>query len=258
MASLQAHLAVWILKWRTKRRLRHCRDYRLASQILRPLPYKPPASVRITNARLNGVPGEWVESPSSAEQVLLYLHGGGYFACSAETHRPITAFFAMHGFRVFAPNYRLAPENPFPAAVEDAAAVYRGLFRESVRSRALLLPATRRAAHLRFRSCSLSAPRARPFPLPPRFSLRGPILPPPANRSARTPGAARSSTARPSPQPLACIWPTPIRATRWHLRCTPISQVFRRCLSTLAQMRPCGTIPRGSPKKRVPRRSAWS
>src|SRR2546430_1288143 len=54
-------------------------------------------------------------------------HAGGYFACSAETHRPITAFFAMHGFRVFAPNYRLAPENPFPAAVEDAAAVYRGL-----------------------------------------------------------------------------------------------------------------------------------
>lgn len=130
MASLQAHLAVWILKWRTKRRLRHCRDYRLARQILRPPPYKPPASVRITNALLNGVSGEWVESPNSAEEVLLYLHGGGYFACSAETHRPITAFFARHGFRVFAPNYRLAPENPFPAAVEDAAAVYRGLLPE--------------------------------------------------------------------------------------------------------------------------------
>jgi epsilon-lactone hydrolase len=128
MASLQAHLAVWILKWRTKRRLKHCRDYRLARQILRPLPYKPPAAVRITNASLNGVPGEWVESPSSAQDLLLlYLHGGGYFACSAETHRPITAFFAMHGFRVFAPDYRLAPESPFPAAVDDAAAVYRGL-----------------------------------------------------------------------------------------------------------------------------------
>src|SRR5215472_6582701 len=113
MASFQAHLAVWILKWRTKRRLKHCRDYRLAREILRPLPYKPPAAVRITNASLNGVPGEWVESPSSSQDMLLlYLHGGGYFACSAETHRPITAFFAMHGFRVFAPDYRLAPENP--------------------------------------------------------------------------------------------------------------------------------------------------
>jgi epsilon-lactone hydrolase len=127
MASLQAHVAVWMIKWRVKRRLKNCRDYRLARQILRPFPYKPPASVRITNARVNGIPGEWVESPNSTQRVLLFLHGGGYFACSAETHRPITASFAMHGFRVFAPNYRLAPENPFPAAVDDVVAVYRGL-----------------------------------------------------------------------------------------------------------------------------------
>jgi acetyl esterase/lipase len=59
--------------------------------------------------------------------VLLYLHGGGYFGCSAESHRPITVFFALQGFRVFAPDYRLAPENRFPAAVDDAVAVYRGL-----------------------------------------------------------------------------------------------------------------------------------
>ncbi len=130
MASLQAHLAVWIIKWRVKRRLKGCRDYRVARQILRPDPYKIPALVRITPAQVNGIPGEWVESPDSARSVLLYLHGGGYFGCSAETHRPITAYFAMHGFRVFAPNYRLAPENPFPAAVDDATAVYRGLLAE--------------------------------------------------------------------------------------------------------------------------------
>ena len=127
MASLQAHLAVWFTKWRVKRRLKGCRDYRVARAILRPLPYKVPASVRITTANLNGIPGEWVESPSSADVVLLYLHGGGYFGCSAETHRPITVWFALHGLRVFAPNYRLAPENPFPAAVDDAVSVYRGL-----------------------------------------------------------------------------------------------------------------------------------
>jgi acetyl esterase/lipase len=127
MASLQAYFAVWFTKWRVKRRLKGCRDYRLARAILRPLPYRVSASVRITPAHVNGTPGEWVESPNSADAVLLYLHGGGYFGCSAKTHRPITVWFARHGFRVFAPNYRLAPENPFPAAVDDAVAAYRGL-----------------------------------------------------------------------------------------------------------------------------------
>jgi len=127
MASIQAHLAVWITKWRVKRRLKGCQDYRLARKLLRPLPYKVPAAVRISPAQMNGIPGEWVESPTSGENVLLYLHGGGYFGCSAETHRPVTVSFALHGFRVFAPNYRLGPEHRFPAAVDDAVAAYRGL-----------------------------------------------------------------------------------------------------------------------------------
>lgn len=127
MASLQAHLAVWFTKWRVKRRLKGCRDYRVARAILRPLPYKVPASVSITSASMNRIPGEWVESPSFTDAVMLYLHGGGYFGCSAKTHRPITVWFAQHGFRVFAPNYRLAPEHPFPAAVDDVVSVYRGL-----------------------------------------------------------------------------------------------------------------------------------
>src|SRR5580700_2171541 len=127
MASLQAHLAVWLTKWRIKRRLKGVRDYRRARAILRPDRYDVPASIRVTPAQLGGVPGEWVEGPKSGELVLLYLHGGGYFGCSAESHRPITAAFARQGFRVLAPNYRLAPENPFPAAVDDAVAAYRGL-----------------------------------------------------------------------------------------------------------------------------------
>jgi monoterpene epsilon-lactone hydrolase len=127
MASLQAHLAVWLTKWRIKRRLKGVRDYRHARAILRPDRYNVPASIRVTPASLGGVPGEWVEGPKSGEIVLLYLHGGGYFGCSAETHRPITVSFALQGFRVYAPDYRLAPENRFPAAVDDAVAVYRAL-----------------------------------------------------------------------------------------------------------------------------------
>lgn len=139
MASLQAHLSVWLVKWRVKRRLKGCRDYRLARKILRPDPYKVPSSVRITQSQVNGVRGEWVESQNSAQGILLYLHGGGYFGCSAETHRSITAYFAMHGFRVFAPNYRLAPEDPFPAALDDAVAVYRGLLSEGHSSQRLVV-----------------------------------------------------------------------------------------------------------------------
>jgi monoterpene epsilon-lactone hydrolase len=127
MASFQAYLSVWICKWRVKRRLKGVRDHHRARTILKPDPYKVPASIRVTAAHLGGVPGEWVEGPKTGETVLLYLHGGGYFGCSAETHRPITAGFALQGFRVYAPDYRLAPENRFPAAVDDAVAVYRAL-----------------------------------------------------------------------------------------------------------------------------------
>jgi monoterpene epsilon-lactone hydrolase len=130
MASLQAHLAVWITKWRVKRRLKGVRDYRVARKILHPDPYKVPPTVQILPAQLGGVPSERLEGPSPGNTALLYLHGGGYFACSAETHRAITACFALHGFSVFAPDYRLAPENQFPAAVEDAVAVYRALLSE--------------------------------------------------------------------------------------------------------------------------------
>ncbi len=125
MASLQAHLAVWITKWRVKRRLKGVRDYRVARKILHPDPYKVPPTVQVSPALLGGVPGERLEGPTPGNMVLLYLHGGGYFGCSAETHRPITAFYALHGFHVLAPDYRLAPENRFPAAVEDAVAFYR-------------------------------------------------------------------------------------------------------------------------------------
>jgi monoterpene epsilon-lactone hydrolase len=130
MASWQAHLAAWIVKWRVKRRLRGVRDYRVARKILCPDPYTVPATVHVSPAELGGVPGEWVARAGATKPVLLYLHGGGYFGCSAASHRPITAAFALHGFRVFAPDYRLAPENPFPAALDDAVSAYRGLLNE--------------------------------------------------------------------------------------------------------------------------------
>jgi acetyl esterase/lipase len=65
--------------------------------------------------------------------VILYLHGGGYVACSPLTHRPITATLArLTGRRVLALDYRLAPEHRFPAALADSVAAYRWLIERGV------------------------------------------------------------------------------------------------------------------------------
>jgi epsilon-lactone hydrolase len=75
------------------------------------------------------VRGEWVRVPSSREdRVILYLHGGAFSLGSPATHRAMVArICAESAARAFSLDYRLAPEHPFPAAVEDAVAAYRYL-----------------------------------------------------------------------------------------------------------------------------------
>jgi acetyl esterase/lipase len=78
-----------------------------------------------------GVPGEWMRPDAAAGRAtILYLHGGGYCVGSPKTHRAVTSHLAgAAGLGVFAADYRLAPEHPFPAAVEDAIASYQDLRR---------------------------------------------------------------------------------------------------------------------------------
>lgn len=88
------------------------------------LPVLEGAQIEPFSAR--GIMGDWVSMPGvAADRALLYLHGGGYVMGSARTHRDLAARFSRAaGVRVAVPNYRLAPENPYPAALEDAVAVY--------------------------------------------------------------------------------------------------------------------------------------
>jgi len=126
MASWQAYLMAWTLRRKLKPRLAHAKVPYMR-KLMTPPPVRIPEDITIKPGEVGGVGGEWVSRMGRAETTLLYLHGGGYFACSAETHRSITIGFAEQGFRVFAPNYRLAPEHRFPAALEDATAVYKAL-----------------------------------------------------------------------------------------------------------------------------------
>jgi monoterpene epsilon-lactone hydrolase len=91
--------------------------------------FKLPGGVRVIKELAGGVPAEWlVPSGISTDRVVLYLHGGSYVAGSINSHRPLAANIAIAcKARVLIIDYRLAPEHPHPAAVEDAVAAYRWL-----------------------------------------------------------------------------------------------------------------------------------
>lgn len=90
----------------------------------------PARGVDCRRAAMGGVVGESMVVRGSAlpDGAVLYLHGGAYCVGSPATHRSITTRIArLTGAAVFAADYRLAPEHPFPAAIDDAVAAYRGL-----------------------------------------------------------------------------------------------------------------------------------
>lgn len=99
--------------------------------------------VRIDPVRDGRVCGEWITAGRADRGVILYLHGGGYVACSPATDRPIAAGLArLARRRVFSPDYRLAPEHRFPAALDDAVAAYRWLLDQGVPPRSLAIAGT--------------------------------------------------------------------------------------------------------------------
>lgn len=88
-----------------------------------------PAGVTIDRGELAGLPTEWLSAPGwSADHLLLHLHGGGYVMGSCASHRALTAQIAAAcGIRAVLPEYRLAPEHPFPAAIDDCVAATRAV-----------------------------------------------------------------------------------------------------------------------------------
>ncbi|MET3896302.1 monoterpene epsilon-lactone hydrolase [Devosia sp. UYZn731] len=90
------------------------------------------ADVRVEAATVGGIAGFWVR-PAGAQQGarVLYIHGGGYVLGSAQAFTSFVGQIARRaGADTFIPDYRLAPEHPYPAAINDAVAVYHGLVTE--------------------------------------------------------------------------------------------------------------------------------
>jgi len=89
----------------------------------------PRDDVTFESATVGDVPGLWVRPSSSrSDEAILYLHGGWFCAGSAKAYRHLVGHIAARaGTRAFVPDYRLAPEHPFAAAVDDVLATYRGM-----------------------------------------------------------------------------------------------------------------------------------
>ncbi|MDX2077375.1 MAG: alpha/beta hydrolase [bacterium] len=85
-----------------------------------------PKSNTYQEATIGDIPVLWVTPPAPSQQVMIYFHGGAYTIGSHQTERVIAgAIAAQSGAKLLLPHYRLAPEHPFPAGLEDALACYR-------------------------------------------------------------------------------------------------------------------------------------
>lgn len=117
-----------------------------------------PAGVAVVPGSLGPVAGEWHKADDS--RALLYFHGGGFVAGSPESHRGLVArLVEASGVSAFAARYRLAPENPFPAAVRDGLDAYRALIAKGIPAGSILLAGDEAGGGLAF-SVALAARNA--------------------------------------------------------------------------------------------------
>lgn len=102
---------------------------------------KIPTGTEIRPALAGGVAAEWVRAGTArTDSAILYLHGGAFVMCSPATHRELAArLSASTNVTVLVLDYRLAPEHPFPAAVQDAMSAYGWLLGEGYTNKHLAI-----------------------------------------------------------------------------------------------------------------------
>ncbi len=139
MASIRHVLLDRFLRILTARRIDPYMEPRILRARLEKLVTRFGGSGRIRGCRIEpvdiaGMAAEWIVPDTERQgDVLLYLHGGGYAICSPRTHRGLVADIAVKaGTKALVIDYRLAPEHPFPAAVEDACRAYRWLLAQGI------------------------------------------------------------------------------------------------------------------------------
>ena len=140
---------------------------------------KPGSAVQVKPDQLAGLPVEWVTPRGLAQPdtaaICLYLHGGAFVMGGLNSHRDLAAQLAQRAqIRVLMVDYRLAPEHPFPAALDDALAVYRALLAQGIPAQRLLLGGDSAGGNLALGTAQ--AIRSHSLPLPAALVLFSPWL----------------------------------------------------------------------------------
>ena len=169
--SFGARVTNLLLRWKVKPKRGAPFDFARAHAKLESLsPKGVPLPSDITRTPVaadasKGTPAaEWLR-PQVVERSVLYLHGGGYFSCSLETHRPVCLQLARRAkAQVYSVDYRLAPEHPFPAGLDDAVSAYAQVLDSGVAPGNLVIAGDSAGGGLAL-ACLLAA-RARGLPMP--------------------------------------------------------------------------------------------
>lgn len=137
--SIQSVITNLVLRYQFKRAGRGPLNVHKARHMVSKMAKRyPPPPKEITHTPVAAQPAgalcsaEWL-SVANPKRTVLYFHGGGYFFCGLDTHRPTCAYLARTAqAKVLSVDYRMAPEHVFPAAVDDAVAWWKELLRQGV------------------------------------------------------------------------------------------------------------------------------
>jgi epsilon-lactone hydrolase len=124
-----------------------------------------PAGLAVERGFAAGVPVEWLTPTNATERTVLYLHGGGFSMGSCASHRNIAARVAVACCaRSVVPEYRLAPEHPFPQGLDDILAVFESLLASGIPADQMIFAADSGAAGLAISTVLRGRERGLPAP----------------------------------------------------------------------------------------------
>jgi epsilon-lactone hydrolase len=125
-----------------------------------------PLGCKVEPIQIEEMYAEWISNNQcTADKIILYIHGGAYGYCSTDTHRALAArIMTVSGVKVLLPEYRLAPEHPFPAALEDTLLAYHWLLNQGFQESNIILAGDSAGGGLCVASTLLLRDRNEPLP----------------------------------------------------------------------------------------------